>query len=131
MLSKIRLLYATASIYDTSINHLHFLFYLLVASQISEMAAFQKSIYELDRMHHAIKAGYEEDIKRLRHELESRGIPIPPSANPYAALQQQQHSNGAGGPPVRRHSLAPPDGEFDGTRRGPTNQFIENLTNSI
>ena len=93
-------------------NHLYFLFYLLVASQISEMAAFQKSIYELDRMHHAIKAGYEEDIKRLRHELESRGIPIPPSANPYTALQQQQHSNGAGGPPLRRHSVAPPDGEF-------------------
>ena len=90
----------------------YFLFYLLVASQISEMAAFQKSIYELDRMHHAIKAGYEEDIKRLRHELESRGIPIPPSANPYTALQQQQHSNGAGGPPLRRHSVAPPDGEF-------------------
>ena len=75
-----------------------------MAAQINEMVAFQKSIYEIDRMHHAIKAGYEEDIKRLRHELESRGIPIPPSANPYANLQHQ--SSG-----LRRQSLVPPDGK--------------------
>jgi Tup N-terminal len=33
------------------------------------MAAFQKSLYDLDRMHASIKAGYEDEIKRLRHEL--------------------------------------------------------------
>ncbi len=77
-----------------------------MAAQISEMVAFQKSIYELDRMHHAIKAGYEEDIKRLRHELESRGIPVPPSANPYATLQYQ--SSG-----LRRHSIAQSEGMKD------------------
>lgn len=53
----------------------------LVVAQISEVSAFQKSLYDLDRMHHAIKSAYEEDIKRLRQELESRGIPIPPATN--------------------------------------------------
>jgi hypothetical protein len=76
-----------------------------VAAQISEMVAFQKSIYELDRMHHAIKAGYEEDIKRLRHELESRGIPVPPSANPYATFSG-----------LRRHSISQSEG---------TKEFLE------
>ncbi len=72
---------------------------MLVVAQISEVSAFQKSLYDLDRMHHAIKAAYEEDIKRLRHELESRGIPVPPSTNPAAVA----HVAASG----RKQSLAP------------------------
>ncbi|KAJ3270827.1 general transcription repressor [Terramyces sp. JEL0728] len=49
-----------------------------LASQITEMQAMQQSIYDLDRMHQKIKMQYEEEIMRLRRELESRGIPVPP-----------------------------------------------------
>ncbi|KAJ3319316.1 general transcription repressor [Boothiomyces sp. JEL0866] len=49
-----------------------------LASQITEMQAIQQSIYDLDRMHQKVKMQYEEEIMRLRRELESRGIPIPP-----------------------------------------------------
>lgn len=44
---------------------------------MAEMSQFQKAIYDLERMHLHMKQGYEEDLRRLRHELESRGIPVP------------------------------------------------------
>jgi general transcriptional corepressor TUP1 len=45
------------------------------------MTAFQQAIYDLDRIHNQIKKQYEDEIMRLRSELESRGIPLPPTGN--------------------------------------------------
>jgi glucose repression regulatory protein TUP1 len=51
----------------------------LVTAQITEMNAFQQSIFDLERVHSKMKQQYEDEIRRLRHELETRGIPLPPS----------------------------------------------------
>ncbi|KAJ3080498.1 general transcription repressor [Quaeritorhiza haematococci] len=51
-----------------------------LASQINELSAFQQSLYELERAHQKIKAQYEEEILRLRRDLEARGIHTPQSA---------------------------------------------------
>ncbi|KAJ2799268.1 general transcription repressor, partial [Coemansia furcata] len=58
-----------------------------VSSQLNEIQAVQQSLFELERAHHKIKQQYEEEILRLRRELEARGgPPVPPG--PF--LQQQQ-----------------------------------------
>ncbi|TPX40470.1 hypothetical protein SeMB42_g05988 [Synchytrium endobioticum] len=50
-----------------------------ITAQMNELAAFQQSLYELERAHQKMKQLYEEEIIRLRRELEARGIPPPPS----------------------------------------------------
>ncbi|KAI8319561.1 WD40 repeat-like protein [Martensiomyces pterosporus] len=69
-------------------------------SQINEMQAFQQSLFELERAHQKIKQQYEEEILRLRRELETRGgPPVPPG--PFLQQQQQQQQQ----PPL------PPQGQ--------------------
>ncbi|KAJ2774592.1 general transcription repressor, partial [Coemansia nantahalensis] len=46
-----------------------------VGSQISEMQLVQQNFYELERAHTKIRQQYEEEIMRLRRELEARGGP--------------------------------------------------------
>jgi hypothetical protein len=63
------------------------LYLILVASQIQEMSAFQKALYDLERIHQNIKIQYEDEVKRLRYELVrfyriTSGIP----RNPVAAV---------------------------------------------
>jgi hypothetical protein len=70
---------------------------LAVNTQIQEVAQMQQSVYELERAYHKMRQQYlrsclvsaddtsflhryEEEILRLRRELESRGIALPPSA---------------------------------------------------
>jgi hypothetical protein len=42
------------------------------------MNAFQQALFELEKAHAQVRSAYEEDLQKLRHELESRGIPVPP-----------------------------------------------------
>ncbi|KAJ9080183.1 transcription repressor [Entomophthora muscae] len=44
-----------------------------ITAQMNEMSAFQQNLYELDRNHQKIKQQYEEEIMRLRREIEQRG----------------------------------------------------------
>ncbi|KAJ1801726.1 general transcription repressor [Coemansia sp. RSA 2399] len=89
-----------------------------VNSQISEIQAVQQNLFELERAHHKIRQQYEEEILRLRRELEARGgPPVPPS--PF--LQQQpplqppsQPPMGMGGP----HSAGLPPGPGGGMYGG-------------
>ncbi|KAJ2355746.1 general transcription repressor, partial [Coemansia sp. RSA 2611] len=70
-----------------------------VSSQLNEIQAVQQSLFELERAHHKIKQQYEEEILRLRRELEARGgPPVPPG--PF--LQQQ------GPPPPSQQQQMPP-----------------------
>ena len=60
--------------------------------QIQEVAAFQQSLYDLERIHTTMKAQYEEEIHRLRSLLDGQnpagarkgfpeGVPPPTLAN--------------------------------------------------
>ncbi|KAJ2172286.1 general transcription repressor, partial [Coemansia sp. RSA 551] len=51
----------------------------------NEIQAVQQNLYELERAHHKIRQQYEEEIMRLRRELEARGGPV---ATPSPFLQQ-------------------------------------------
>ena len=50
-----------------------------LSGQYSEVAALHQTFVDLERTHNKIKHQYEEEINRLRKELESRGIPLPVS----------------------------------------------------
>jgi glucose repression regulatory protein TUP1 len=82
------------------------------------MTAFQQAIYDLERMHTQMKKQYEDEIMRLRHELESRGIPLPPSTGerqyrkpsgvpegvpPPALASNRSHAMGAFGSLMQGH----------------------------
>ncbi|KAJ2235925.1 general transcription repressor [Coemansia sp. RSA 485] len=82
-----------------------------ISNQISEIQAVQQNLYELERAHHKIKQQYEEEILRLRRELEARGgPPVPPG--PF--LQQPAGLGGPQGqPPMgmgQPHSAGMPPG---------------------
>ncbi|MCJ1458371.1 general transcription repressor [Mycoblastus sanguinarius] len=47
----------------------------IVAAQMQEMELVRQKVYELERNQIQIKQRYEEDIARLRHEIEARGGP--------------------------------------------------------
>ncbi|KAL5034567.1 general transcription repressor [Batrachochytrium dendrobatidis] len=48
-----------------------------LSAQINEMTAFQQTLYDLERRHQTMKLHNEEEVARLRRELEVRGISIP------------------------------------------------------
>ena len=48
-----------------------------LASQIQEMTQIQHNVLELERAHQKVKQQYEDEILRLRRELEKHGIPVP------------------------------------------------------
>ncbi|KAJ3018599.1 general transcription repressor [Thoreauomyces humboldtii] len=60
-----------------------------LTGQITEQSALQQSLYELERAHQKVKQTYEDEIHRLRRDLEGRGhvsIPAPSgmdSRNPH------------------------------------------------
>lgn len=58
---------------------------------MGEMTAMQQSIFDLDRIHTKMKQQYDEEIRRLRMELEERGIPTGSVRKPAPS--------GDGGPP--------------------------------
>ncbi|PVU96526.1 hypothetical protein BB561_001115 [Smittium simulii] len=62
-----------------------------ITNQITEMTAFQQSLFELERSHQNIKQQYEEEIYRLRRDLEARGgIPAPQGPFlPHGGLNNQ------------------------------------------
>ncbi|KAG9243804.1 WD40-repeat-containing domain protein [Calycina marina] len=61
-----------------------------VTQQMQEMSAIQEKIFAMEQQHLAMKQKYEEDIARLRHELESRGGPNPRTAGP--GMSGSQHA---------------------------------------
>ncbi|KAJ3413492.1 general transcription repressor [Chytridiales sp. JEL 0842] len=67
-------------------------------NQLQEMHSFQQQLFELDKSHQRIKQTYEDEIQRLRKELESRGFAAP-------SIQQQQQQ---GQPPVGQQHQQPP-----------------------
>ncbi|KAJ2257273.1 general transcription repressor [Coemansia sp. RSA 455] len=74
-----------------------------VSSQLNEIQAVQQSLFELERAHHKIKQQYEDEIQRLRRELEARGgPPVPPG--PFLQQQQQQQVP----PPSQQQQQMPP-----------------------
>ncbi|KAJ2643375.1 general transcription repressor [Coemansia sp. RSA 1287] len=76
-----------------------------INSQISEIQAVQQNLYELERAHHKIRQQYEEEIMRLRRELEARGGPV---ATPSPFLQQppQQQPHQVPLPPQHQQQVA-------------------------
>ncbi|KAK4915009.1 hypothetical protein LTR28_013603 [Elasticomyces elasticus] len=82
--------------------------YTVVANQIQEMEVVRGKIYQLEQTHMAMKQKYEEDIARLRHELEVRGGP--PAAS---------HNN-ANQPGPQQHNVQPPPPAIG---HGPANLF--------
>ncbi|KAI8366731.1 WD40-repeat-containing domain protein [Radiomyces spectabilis] len=56
-------------------------------SQIQEMNLFQQNLIDLERTQQIIKKQYEEEIARLRQQLEQiqHGVPVSGSPNPYTA----------------------------------------------
>ncbi|KAI8886442.1 WD40 repeat-like protein [Backusella circina FSU 941] len=61
--------------------------------QISEMSSFQQSLLELERTQQTQKKQYEEEIARLRQQIEARGghPGHPQQQQPPHTPQQQQH----------------------------------------
>ncbi|KAF2421256.1 WD40 repeat-like protein [Tothia fuscella] len=60
-----------------------------LTTQVHEMELVRRKLYELEQAQINIKAKYEEDVARLRHELEARGGPsqnshlgVPPQSGP-------------------------------------------------
>ncbi|KAJ2724617.1 general transcription repressor [Coemansia sp. Benny D115] len=81
----------------------------VVNSQIGEIQAVQQNLFELERAHIKIKQQYEEEIQRLRRELEARGgPPVPPG--PF--IQQQ-------GPPLPQQQQQPPPPSMGGPQGQP------------
>ncbi|KAG4304097.1 hypothetical protein PORY_002461 [Pneumocystis oryctolagi] len=57
-----------------------------ITSQIQEMQTIRQTIYELEMAHQKMKQSYDEEIARLRRELESRGIHLPVTSQPSLPL---------------------------------------------
>ncbi|KAF1813145.1 WD40 repeat-like protein [Eremomyces bilateralis CBS 781.70] len=53
-----------------------------VANQIHELDMLRAKLYSLEQTHHQVKQKYEDEIARLRHELERQGPNQPPHAGP-------------------------------------------------
>mmetsp|Transcript_29543 Transcript_29543/g.74283 ORF Transcript_29543/g.74283 Transcript_29543/m.74283 type:complete len:510 (+) Transcript_29543:34-1563(+) len=71
-------------------------------AQVSELTLLQQSLQELERTHISVKAMHEEEIRRLRQQLESMGAQAKPAASAMqldgAALAQMfDGSRAAGG----------------------------------
>ncbi|KAL8847209.1 MAG: hypothetical protein Q9221_007735 [Calogaya cf. arnoldii] len=92
-----------------------------MAQQVSEMELVRQKVYNLEQNAIAIKQRYEEDVARLRHELEARGGP-PSHVNisglpPHAGISQPQ-------PPAIGHG---PSNLFGGIMANPPGQGAPGL----
>ncbi|KAI7026158.1 WD40 repeat-like protein, partial [Hortaea werneckii] len=118
-----------------------------LAGQLNEMELIRSKIYQLEQTHIAMKNKYEEELARLRHELEQRGGPAqgphgpnqppPPAighgpANLFQGIMAggQQGGPGLAPPPQDQHGQpglpghmqqAPPG--LSGPPGGPHNPF--------
>ncbi|KAI9011035.1 WD40-repeat-containing domain protein [Gaertneriomyces semiglobifer] len=69
-----------------------------LTAQITELSAFQQSLYELERAHQKIKQQYEDEILRLRRDLEARGLPSQQQASVQDVRHLQSQRGGPSGP---------------------------------
>ncbi|PVU85755.1 hypothetical protein BB559_006835 [Furculomyces boomerangus] len=70
-----------------------------VNNQINEMSMIHQNLVELEQSHQKIKQQYEEEIYRLRRELEARGGP-PAQQGPFLPLGSLAGQSGVGMPTV-------------------------------
>ncbi|KAK9686322.1 general transcription repressor, variant 2 [Basidiobolus ranarum] len=101
---------------NNSLITLHF----LVSTQLNEVSGFQQNLYELERAHQTVRQQYEDEIMRLRRDLEARGTP-------HQAHQPAPPNIGAGpsnlfggimsGTPNGPHSLVAPPQMMDPNRQ--------------
>ncbi|KAK9474107.1 WD40-repeat-containing domain protein [Dipodascopsis tothii] len=66
--------------------------------QVAEMQQIRTMIYELELSHRKMKEHYEEEINRLKRELEARGGHVPPTAS-APMLSQASMAGGQAPPP--------------------------------
>lgn len=66
----------------------------------------QQHIMDLESRHSSMAQSYEEEIKRLRAMLDSRGGPIDPQGSPRLQQQQQQQQQGPPPPIASSGSMA-------------------------
>ncbi|KAJ1833518.1 general transcription repressor [Coemansia sp. RSA 2711] len=78
-----------------------------ITSQINEIQAVQQNLYELERAHHKTRQQYEEEIMRLRRELEARGGP-PVTPSPFLQQAPQQPPHQAPPPQQQPHQAPVP-----------------------
>ncbi|KAG1178660.1 hypothetical protein G6F70_002893 [Rhizopus microsporus] len=88
--------------------------------QISEMNNFQQSLLELERTQQNQKKQYEEEIARLRQQIESR-MSSGPSGMPLHPLPQQQQQL-PHQPPPPPPNIGPGSNYFGGIMNAHTNQ---------
>ena len=57
---------------------------VIVSTQVNELTMIKTHIYELEARHKQVKQGYEEELSRLRRELDAtrQGMAVPPGASP-------------------------------------------------
>ncbi|BFZ62391.1 proteinral transcription repressor [Saitoella coloradoensis] len=65
-----------------------------ISAQIQEMQSVRQTVYELELTHKKIKQQYEDEITRLRRELEARSgqAPMPQQAAPQQQQVPPQHA---------------------------------------
>ncbi|CAO1629327.1 unnamed protein product [Parajaminaea phylloscopi] len=70
-----------------------------IGQQVSEVQMMQQHIMDLESRHSSMAQQYEEEIKRLRALLDSRGGPIDHPGSPRLQQQQQQQQQQQGPAP--------------------------------
>ncbi|KAI8999908.1 Tup N-terminal-domain-containing protein [Hyaloraphidium curvatum] len=64
-------------------------------AQVNELSQIRGNLFDLERIHNTIKQQYEEDIMRLRRELEAAGINPSVGARPGGPLPPKPEFAGA------------------------------------
>ncbi|KAJ3305677.1 general transcription repressor [Blyttiomyces sp. JEL0837] len=102
-------------------------FEIKLSNQINELTAFQHHLLELDKAHQKMKATYEEEISRLKKEIEmrlgSQGRGAPPtlqtpnvgSGGVFGALM----GSGPGQPPLPSHQQQQPQAQQPQQQQSP------------
>lgn len=79
-----------------------------MSQQTAEMQQIHQTVYELDLAHRKMKESYEEEIVRLKRELEARGGPLAQQQRHAVAVQQQQQQLQQQQPQHQQQPQGPP-----------------------
>ncbi|PWN51757.1 WD40 repeat-like protein [Violaceomyces palustris] len=87
-----------------------------ITQQMNEVVLMQTHIYEIEKRHTQIVQQYEEEVKRLRSLLDSRGVPFehgvggpaPSTGAPAGGPPHLPSSGATGPPPIASAGAAPP-----------------------
>ncbi|CCE65775.1 hypothetical protein TPHA_0M02000 [Tetrapisispora phaffii CBS 4417] len=81
-----------------------------VNQQLAEMQQIRNTVYELELTHRKMKDAYEEEINRLKIELDQRGLQLSSLSAHHSQqqqLQQQQHQQQQQGSPNTANAVFP------------------------